>query len=134
MFIPDPDFYSYRIPDQTTAPKEESQKFCLSYLFCSLKYHKIINNLIFEQVKKFFKAKHKHQKIVIKLLKIWVWDPGYEIRDPEKPYPGSGILYQKVPDLGSGCATLVLLTTYPILGGQTSSRHGNARRPGKPSV
>ncbi len=29
------------------------------------------------------------QKIVTKLLKIWVWDPGSEIRDPEKTYTGS---------------------------------------------
>ncbi len=29
------------------------------------------------------------QKIITKLSKIWVWDPGSEIRDPEKTYPGS---------------------------------------------
>jgi hypothetical protein len=29
------------------------------------------------------------QKIVTKLSKIGVWDPGSEIRDPEKPYSGS---------------------------------------------
>jgi hypothetical protein len=28
-------------------------------------------------------------KIVSKLSKIWVWDPGSEIRDPEKTYSGS---------------------------------------------
>ncbi len=27
------------------------------------------------------------QKFVTKLSKIWVWDPGSEIRDPEKPIP-----------------------------------------------
>jgi hypothetical protein len=27
------------------------------------------------------------QKNVSKLSKIWVWDPGSEIRDPEKPIP-----------------------------------------------
>jgi hypothetical protein len=37
-------------------------------------------------------------KIVTKLSKIWVCDPGSEIRDPEKP----------IPDLGSGSATLVV--------------------------
>jgi hypothetical protein len=31
------------------------------------------------------------QKFVTKLSKIWVWDPGYEIRDPEKTYSGSRI-------------------------------------------
>jgi hypothetical protein len=29
------------------------------------------------------------QKIVTKLSKIWLWDPGSEIRDPEKTYSGS---------------------------------------------
>jgi hypothetical protein len=29
------------------------------------------------------------QKLVTKLSKIWVWDPGSEIRDPEKTYSGS---------------------------------------------
>jgi hypothetical protein len=31
------------------------------------------------------------QKFVIKLSKIWVWDPGSMIRDPEKTYSGSRI-------------------------------------------
>ncbi len=31
------------------------------------------------------------QKIVTKLSKIWVWDPGSEIWDPEKTYSGSRI-------------------------------------------
>jgi hypothetical protein len=31
------------------------------------------------------------QKIVTKPSKIWVWDPGSEIRDPEKTYSGSRI-------------------------------------------
>ncbi len=35
------------------------------------------------------------QKIVTKLSKIWVWDPGYEIRDPEKTYSGPGSRGQK---------------------------------------
>ncbi len=48
------------------------------------------------------------QKIVTKLSKIWVGDPGYEIRDPEKPIPDPR--GQKAPDLGSGSATLPLRT------------------------
>ncbi len=47
------------------------------------------------------------QKIVTKLSKIWVWDPGSEIRDPEKnlfriPDPG----VKKAPDPESGSGTL----------------------------
>jgi hypothetical protein len=36
------------------------------------------------------------QKIVKKLSKIWVWDPGSDIRDPEKPIPDPGV--KKAPD------------------------------------
>jgi hypothetical protein len=41
------------------------------------------------------------KKIVKKLLKIWSWDPGSEIRDPEKTYSGSRIQGSKrhrIPD------------------------------------
>jgi hypothetical protein len=40
------------------------------------------------------------QKIVTKLSKIWVWDPGSEIRDPENTYSGSR------GKKGTGSATL----------------------------
>jgi hypothetical protein len=43
------------------------------------------------------------QKIVTKLSKIWVWDPGYEIR--KKPIPDPGSRGQK--STGTGSATLV---------------------------
>jgi hypothetical protein len=53
-----------------------------------------------------------YPKIVNKLSKIWVWDPGSEIR-----YPGSGKnLFRipdqgvkKAPDPGSGSATLKII-------------------------
>jgi hypothetical protein len=49
------------------------------------------------------------QKIVSKLSKIWVWDPGSGIRDPgsrirKKPIPDPGV--KKAPDPRSGSATL----------------------------
>ncbi len=50
------------------------------------------------------------QKIVTKPSKIWVWDPGSEIRDLEKTYSGSRIQGSKrhrIPDPGSGSETLV---------------------------
>ncbi len=52
------------------------------------------------------------QKFVTKLSQRWVWDPGSEIRDPEKnlfriPDPGPGV--KKAPDPGSGSATLLPL-------------------------
>ncbi len=52
------------------------------------------------------------KKIVTKLSKIWVWDPGSEIQDPGsgKTYSGSWITdpgIKKAPDPGSGSATLL---------------------------
>jgi hypothetical protein len=49
------------------------------------------------------------QKIFNMLSNIWVWDPGSEIRDPEKSYyrsriPDPGV--KKAPDPVSGSATL----------------------------
>ncbi len=41
------------------------------------------------------------KKIVKKLFKIWSWDPGSEIRDPEKTHSGSRIQWSKrhrIPD------------------------------------
>jgi hypothetical protein len=52
--IPDP---GSRIPDLITAPKEDGEKFFCPTIFCSHKYHKIVNNFIFEQVKEIFGAK-----------------------------------------------------------------------------
>jgi hypothetical protein len=49
------------------------------------------------------------QKILTKPSKIWVWDPGSEIRDPEETYSGSRIQGSKrhrIPDPGSESATL----------------------------
>jgi len=41
------------------------------------------------------------QKIVTKLSKVWVWDPGSVIRDPR-----TGIRKKPIPDPGSGSVTL----------------------------
>jgi hypothetical protein len=49
-----------RIPDPTITPKEGGgwgEFFCCPTIFCSHKYHKIVNNFILELVKKFFLAK-----------------------------------------------------------------------------
>jgi hypothetical protein len=68
------------------------------------------------------------QKIVTKPSKIWVGDPGSEIRDPrsgirdpgseirdpEKTYSGSRIWVKKAPYPGSGSATLQI-TCFNIL-------------------
>jgi hypothetical protein len=59
------------------------------------------NYFIFEMLKKKIWANFQRiielftQKIVSKLSKIWVWDPGSGIRDPEKTYPDPGSRGQK---------------------------------------
>ncbi len=44
------------------------------------------------------------QKCVIKLSKIWIWDPGSGKNLFRIPDPGPGV--KKAPDPGSGSATL----------------------------
>jgi hypothetical protein len=53
--IPDPGFYTSRIPDPKTAIKErgEKKKICHTF-FCSHKFHKIANYLIFLMFEKKF--------------------------------------------------------------------------------
>jgi hypothetical protein len=40
------------MPDPKTGTKERGEKKLLSYLFCSHKFHKIVNYFIFEMLKK----------------------------------------------------------------------------------
>jgi hypothetical protein len=88
---------------------------CGSGMLCSHKFHKIPNYFSFEVVKKKIWANFQRiielftQKIVTKLSKIWIWDPGSGIRDPgsEIRDPGSGKNLFRIPDPGSGSATLV---------------------------
>ncbi len=89
--IPDPDFYPSRIPDPTTVPRERDT------FFCSHKFHKIEYYVICEMLMKNIWA--NFQRIVEVLTKkffnmlsnIWVWDPGSEIRDPEKTGTGGAV-------------------------------------------
>jgi hypothetical protein len=80
-----------RIPDPKTATKERGgKKISCDTFFCSHKFHKIENYLIFEMLEKRIWANFQRiielftQKIVSVLSKIWVWVSG--IRNP-----GSGI-------------------------------------------
>ncbi len=118
MFIPDPDFYPSRIPDpgsKNSNKRERWKKISCHTFLCSHKFHKILNYFSFEVLKKKIWANFQRiielftQKTVKKLLKIWSWDPGSEIRDSEKTYSGSRIPdpgVKKAPDPGSGSATL----------------------------
>jgi hypothetical protein len=58
------------------------KKISCHTIFCSHKFHKIVNYFIFEMLKRIIWANFQRiillftQKIVNKLSKIWVWDPG----------------------------------------------------------
>jgi hypothetical protein len=80
--IPDTDFYPSRIPDPKTATKERGERNCCHNFLCSHKFHKIANYFSFEILKKKIWVNFQriielfNQKIVNKLSKIWIWDPG----------------------------------------------------------
>jgi len=87
MFIPD---LGSRIPDPKQQQKRGVKKNCCHTFFCSHKFHKIVHYFIFEMLKKKLLASFQRiielftQTIVTKLSNIWVSDPKYGIRDPEK--------------------------------------------------
>ncbi len=110
IFIPDPGSWflpipdpGSRIPDPKTAMKDiGEEKFVVILFFWSHKFHNI--ELFYfwnvEEEKKIWANFQRiielfTQKIVSKLSKIWVWDPGSEIWDPEKPIPDPGSRGQK---------------------------------------
>jgi hypothetical protein len=94
--------------------RESRGKFFCPTIFCCHKYHKIVNNFIFEQVKIIFLAQILRiivlltQQFVIKLSKIWVWDLRSGIR--KKSIPGTGSWIQGQKD--SGFATLLPLLIF----------------------
>jgi hypothetical protein len=106
------------ISDPKTATKERCEKkICCHTIFCCHKFPKIANYFIFKMPKIIIWANFQRivelftQIIAKKLSKIWVWDPGSEIRDSEKTYSRSRIQGSKrhripKPDPGSGSATL----------------------------
>jgi hypothetical protein len=108
MFIPDSVFLP--IPDLGSRNSNRDRgvkKFVVIPFFWSHKFHKIENYFIFEMLKKKIWASFQRiielftQKLVTKISKIWVWDPGSEIRDPEKTYSRTRIQESKryrIPD------------------------------------
>ncbi len=117
--IPDPDFYPSRIPDLGSripdpgsripdpgsriqdpkrATKERGEKkLHVKPFYVATKFNKIVNYFSFEVLKKKILANFQTiielftKKIVKKLFKIWSWNPGSEIRDPEKIHSESRI-------------------------------------------
>ncbi len=107
--IPDPDFYPSRIPDpgyKNSSKREGWKKLVVIPFFVAiisqnwkLFYFWNAEEKNFGQFSKNYRT--LYPKIVTKLSKIWVWDPGSEIRDPEKTFSGSRIQGSKrhrIPD------------------------------------
>jgi hypothetical protein len=97
-----------RIPDPKTATKERGEKNLLFYLFRCHKNHKIENYINFELVTKKMWANLQRTIELYKKLSLSSQNNGFGIRDPEKNLfriPDLGV--KKVPDPGSGSATLV---------------------------
>ncbi len=117
--IPDPNFYPSRIPDPWSKNSNKRQGwkfFFVKPFFVGTNFTKMDIILFLICWRKNFWPNSPRifevftQKIVIKPSKIWVWDPGSEIRDPEKTYSGSRIQGSKrhrIPDPGSRSATLL---------------------------
>jgi len=93
---------------QKQQQKRRVKKNCCHNFLCSHKFHKIENYFSFEVLKKKIWENFQRiielltQKIVTKLSKIWVWDPGSGKNLFRIPDPG----VKKAPDPGSGSATL----------------------------
>ncbi len=108
MFIPDPG-------SKNSNKREGWKKIWWHTFLCSHKFHKIVHYFSFEVLKKKICANFKRiielfaQKIVTKLSKVWVWDPGSGKNLFRIPDPGA----KKAPNPGSGSATLVKGYRYP---------------------
>ncbi len=87
MFIPDPDFYLSRNPNlgsqiQKQQQKRESEKKCCRTFFVATNITKLKIILFLNWWSKKFGPIYEElwnflpQEIVIRLSKIWVWDPG----------------------------------------------------------
>ncbi len=93
MFIPDPDFYPSRIPDPKTATKERGeQKFVvIPFFVAQISQNWILFYFWYAEEKNLAQFSKNYWSLYPKIVTKWVWDPGSEIRDPEKTYSGSRI-------------------------------------------
>jgi hypothetical protein len=102
--IPDPDFYTSRIPDPKTATKERGEKFFVVIpCFVATKYHKIENYFIFEMLKRknMDQFSKNRRELFTQKLSLSSHKYGFEIRDLEKTYSGSriqGSKRRRIPD------------------------------------
>ncbi len=121
MFIPDPDFYPFMIPDLGSRIQKQQQKrgvkkiWCHSFL-CSHKFHKIENNFSFEVLKKkIWPYFQRIIELIPKKLSLSSQKYGFGIRDPRsgKTYSGSRIEGSKkhwIPDPDpQHCSNLTIL-------------------------
>ncbi len=127
MFIPDPDFYPFRISDpgsKNSRKGEGWKQICCHIFFCSHKFHIIENYFILEMLKKIIWANLQKniqlftQKIVTKLSKKWVWDPG----SWKNLFRFSGSKKHRIPDpqhcfWGNQPGSLLNITKFTLLDG-----------------
>ncbi len=98
MLIPDPGSWFLPIPDPGSREQKRGvKKICCHNFLCSHKFHKIATYFGFEVLKKKIWASLQRiielftQKIVTKLSKIWVWDPGsWKIYSGSRGQKGTG--------------------------------------------
>jgi hypothetical protein len=109
MFIPDPDFYQPRITDPGSRIQKQEQKrgvkkMCCHTFFVATNFTILKIILFFEKNWAYFQRIIElfTQKIVTKLSKIWVWDPGSGKNLFRIPDPG----VKRAPDPESGSTTL----------------------------
>ncbi len=103
-----------RIPDQKTGRKErgENKNFCQTF-FCSHKFHKMLNYLIFELLKKKFEPNFEELwNFLPKKLSLSSQNMSLGSGIRNKPIPDPGSRGQKGPNPGSGSATLDRIKTF----------------------
>jgi hypothetical protein len=96
------------IPDPKIATKERGGKqICCHTFYVATNFTKLKIIFVLKCWRKKIWANFQRiielftQKIVTKISKIWVWDPGSEIRDTENNYSGSrnqGSKRHRIPD------------------------------------
>jgi hypothetical protein len=95
--IPNPGSRISEPGSKNSNKRERWKKLDVKPVYVATKFNKIVNYFSFDVLKKKIWANFQRiielftKKIVKKLFKIWSWDPGSEIRDPEKTHSGSRI-------------------------------------------
>jgi hypothetical protein len=115
--IPDPDFYPFRIPDQTATKDRGEKKLVVKPFFVATISQKCKLFYFLNAEEKNLGQFSKNYRTFSKNLSLSSKKYGVGIRDPERnlfwiPDPGPGV--KKAPDPGSGSATLDKYSKVPV--------------------